>query len=104
MQRYEQPPPRPHQHVLLTLLLIDVGKEQRQQEGSCQEDRRRHIDVDQQVTAPTPDTTSVENSRDLQGFRVRIRPSFVEVNARRRLRKKGKKPFEWPEKDEPRLS
>jgi hypothetical protein len=36
--------------------------------------------VNQQVTAPTPEATSVENSRDLQGIRVRIRPSFVEVN------------------------
>jgi hypothetical protein len=75
---------------LLALLLIDVGKEQRQQEGSCQENGRRHIDVDQQVTAPTPDATCVENSRDLQGIRVRIRPSFVEVNVCRAYSKRQK--------------
>jgi hypothetical protein len=46
--------------------------------------------VDQQVTAPTPDATSVENSRDLQGIRVRIRPSFVEVNVCRAYAKRAK--------------
>jgi len=37
--------------------------------------------MNQQVTAPTSQATSVENSRELQGVRGRIQLSFVEVNA-----------------------
>jgi hypothetical protein len=46
--------------------------------------------VNQQVTAPIPEATSVENSRDLQAIRVRIRPSFVEVNVCRSYSKRAK--------------
>ena len=54
---------------------------QTQQERSCQENGRRHIDMNEQVTAPTSKATSVENSRELQGVRWRIQVSFVAVNA-----------------------
>lgn len=90
MQSNGQPPSRPHHQVLLALLLVDVGKEERQQEGSCQEDGRRHIDVNQQVTAPTPDATSVENSRDLQRYPSAYPARFRGGQRLPRLRKKGK--------------
>ena len=81
MKRNQQPTGSPHEHVFLALLLVDIGKEQRQQEGSCQENGRGHIDMNQQVTAPTSKATYVENSRELQGVRGRIQVSFVAVNA-----------------------
>jgi hypothetical protein len=65
----------------LALLLVNIGKEQRQQERSCQENGRRHIDMNEQVTAPTSKATYFENSRELQGVRWRIQVSFVAVNA-----------------------
>jgi hypothetical protein len=81
MKRHQQPSRSPHEHVFLAFLLVYVGKEQRQQEGACQEHGRGHIDMAQQVIAPADiSDTSVENSRKLRGARRRIRSSFVAVN------------------------
>ena len=81
MKRYQQPSRSPYEHIFLAFLLMHVGKEQRQKEGACQEHGRSHIDMAQQVIAPTEIAdTSVENSRKLRGARLRVRSSFVAVN------------------------
>ena len=80
MKRSQQPTRSPHEHIFLALLLVNIGKEQRQQESSCQENGCGHIDMNEQVTVPTSKATYVENSRELQGVRWRIQSSFVEVN------------------------
>jgi hypothetical protein len=89
VKRNQQPSCRPDEHVLLTLLLVDVGKEQRQQEGSCQQNGRSHIDMIQQVAAPTYTAASVENSRELRDVYLRIQASFLAFNSRQIRYKTG---------------